>query len=243
MNEVRNILVGMEITKDSAELSCFDRTLREPALIPVKVGSGQSRFPLELVKMRGRDEWHFGLEAHYFGTKEDGIEVPDLFGILAEGRKVTVDGAEMEAHELLGIFIRESLCLIGVPRPVHSIAGICVTSPDMGVISPAVVMKALIFTGLKENQCFVSDHNECFYYYAYSLKSELRGRGSGMGLVTFSQNKAEMALLAEKRDTKPFAVSMGEPVSAELPPDDDERRDASFADAVSQIRSGLLRML
>lgn len=240
MNEVRNLLVGMEITRETAELSCFDRTLKEPTLIPVKVGSGQSRFPLELVKMRGRDEWHFGLEAHFFGTKEDGITVPDLFGILMAGQKVTVDDTEMEPYELLGIYIRESLCLIGVPRPVSSIAGICVTCPEMGVISPVTVMKALIFAGFKENQCFVSDHSECFYYYAYSLKAELRGRGSGMGLVTFYGNTAAMSLLTEKRDTKPFAVSMGETVSVELPPEDDDQRDASFAEAVRNWTEGTL---
>ena len=134
MNEVRNILLGIEISRDNAQLCYYDRSLKEPVSIPVKVGSNLCSFPMLLVKMKGKDEWHFGFEARFFEQQENGISVPNPYTVACSDERTEVDGREMEPYEPLAVFIREALCLLGLPHPVQSLSGICVTCPDLQAV-------------------------------------------------------------------------------------------------------------
>ena len=71
MNEVRNVLVGFKLGKEESQLSYYNRNAQEPVSVPTKVGTNLFRFPTVLARKRGREEWHFGLEAEYFGTRDD----------------------------------------------------------------------------------------------------------------------------------------------------------------------------
>ena len=236
MNEVRNILIGMEIGEKTAQLCYFDRRAAEPVSIPTKVGTNQYAFPMSLVKMAGKDEWHFGFEADYFGKRENGIAVPSPFETAAKDRTVTVDGTEMCAHELLAVFIRESLRMLGVPHPVSAAAGICVTTDALTRTLAANIRKALVQVGFRPEVCHVCDHEESFYYYGYSMKPEVRARE--MGLIRFSGNLASFSRMEESRSRKPSVVTVTETAHTSLP-EDPEARDAAFSEAVSAWTDGM----
>ena len=65
MNEVRNILVGLELTEKGSQLSYYDRETKQPVGVPVKVGTNLYVYPASLCKMAGKREWHTGIEAEY----------------------------------------------------------------------------------------------------------------------------------------------------------------------------------
>ena len=231
MNEVRNILLGIEISRDNAQLCYYDRSLKEPVSIPVKVGSNLCSFPMLLVKMKGKDEWHFGFEARFFEQQENGISVPNPYTAACSDERAEVDGREMEPYEPLAVFIREALCLLGLPHPVQSLSGICVTCPDLHAVLARNILSALRSLGLKAGQCFVCDRDESFFYYAHSLKPEIHARG--LALIRFSGNTAAFSRLTESRATRPFAVSMEDGGSVGLP-EEPEERDRAFAEAIGQ---------
>ena len=51
MNEVRNLLIGIELTEKHAQLCYFDRKLKDPVSVPMRVGTNLYHFPMELVKL------------------------------------------------------------------------------------------------------------------------------------------------------------------------------------------------
>ena len=73
MNEIRNIIIGFQLGRETSQICYYDRKLQEPVSVATKVGSTLFEFPTTLCKMEGKDEWHFGLEAEYFGQQPGGI--------------------------------------------------------------------------------------------------------------------------------------------------------------------------
>ena len=236
MNEVRNILVGMEIGETSAQIAYYDRKGKEPVSVPIKVGTNLYVFPVQLVKMPGRDEWHFGYEAEYFAKERGGIVCPNPVGTAISGQSVVVDGTEMAPDELLAIFIKESLSLLGVPLASTTIGGICVTCGGMTGNLALTVMKALTRIGFKKEVCFVADLEESFYYYCYSMKPEIRARS--MGLIRFSGNEASFSRIHESKSGRSFVVTISDAGQCVLP-EEKEERDAAFAEAVGSWTNGV----
>ncbi len=235
MNEVRNILVGMEIGPKEAQLSYYDRKVKEPVSVPVKVGSNLYTFPVALVKLRGRDEWRFGYEAEYFEKLEDGIPAQNPFEAARRGEAVETDGLRMEGSSLLAIFIRESLRLLCVPQPVSSIAGICVTCERLDGTLALSVLSALREIGFRPGQCFVCDREESFYYYSYSQKPEIYARS--LALIRFDGSRAVFSKMSERRASRPYAVTM-EDRREFLLPEEEEARDEAFGEAVKEYMEG-----
>lgn len=236
MNEVRNILVGIEIGRTCAQICYFDRRQAEPVSIPTKVGTNQYAFPVSLAKMEGKEEWHFGFEADFFGKRENGILCPNPFETAQQEAPVLIDGKEYEAHELLAIFLGEALKMLGVPHPVQAIAGICVTCGNLTRLLAEHIYSALRLLGLAPEKCHVCDNEESFYYYGYSMKPEVRARE--MGLIRFSGNVASFSLMEESRSRKPAVVTITETAHTALP-EEAEERDAAFSEAVKQWTEGM----
>ena len=69
MNELRNIIIGFQLGRETSQICYYDRKMQEPVSLATKVGSTLFEFPTALCKMEGREEWHFGLEAEYFGKQ------------------------------------------------------------------------------------------------------------------------------------------------------------------------------
>ena len=124
MNEARNVLIGYEFNKDHSQICYWDRKAGEPISIPTKVGTNLFTFPTALCKMEGKEEWHFGLEAEYFGNQPGGISVENLYEVCRGTEDVTVDGMVKTPDELLSVFIWESLAMLGLRDILKSISGI-----------------------------------------------------------------------------------------------------------------------
>jgi hypothetical protein len=69
MREVRNILIGMDLSRENSQLAYYDRKAQDVVSVPTKVGTNLYAFPTKLAKMKDKDEWHFGAEAEYFVLK------------------------------------------------------------------------------------------------------------------------------------------------------------------------------
>ena len=111
MNEVRNILIGLDLTAKGSQTSYYDRQTKEPVSAPVKVGTNLYVYPTAICKMEGRKEWHTGIEAGYFGSQPGGIAVPDFFERLSGTQSCQVEGRDYRPSELLAIYLRDLLML------------------------------------------------------------------------------------------------------------------------------------
>lgn len=206
MNEVRNILVGLDFGEKVSQMCYYDRKDEEPVSIPVKVGTGQYTFPNCISKKPGEEQWHFGLEAEYFANQQDELYLDNLYEICSSQRKVTLDDQEWDAGELFGIFLLQVLRMLGVPDPIKSVSGLTITAPKLSRVLVENVRVACSYMGFSRKRCFLQDYEESFYYHTLYQKPEFWSRS--VGLFTFDQDEVAYAKLNLVRNTKPVQVSV-----------------------------------
>lgn len=206
MNEVRNILVGLDFGEKVSQICYFDRKNGEPVSIPVKVGTGQYTFPNCISRKPGEGQWHFGLEAEYFANQQDESYLDNLYEICSTQRRVTLDDQEWDVGELFGIFLQQVLRMLGVPEPMKSVSGITITAPRLSRTLVENVRSACNYMGFSRKRCFLLDYEESFYYHTLYQKPELWSRS--VGLFIFDQDEVSYTKLHLVRTSKPVQVSV-----------------------------------
>ncbi len=208
MNEIRNILIGFQLGKQSSQICYYDRKAQEPMSISTKVGSTLYEFPTSLCKKVGKDEWHFGLEAEYFGQMSDSILIEDLYELNQSMKSVTIDKKSYEPWELLHIFMNETLKMLGVKDISKSIAGLVVTCEELKLPLVQNLKKALEKLGLKQGCTRIVNYEESFYFHTMYQKSDLYVKR--VALITFEGSLVSFQQLSVNHKTRPALVSLSE---------------------------------
>lgn len=209
MNEIRNILIGFQFGMETSQICYYDRKGQEPLSVPTKTGSSLYEFPTALCKMEGKEDWHFGLEADYFGSQFGGIKLHGLYELCKEKESLMVDKRLMEPWELLEIFFWESLKLLGVKDPVKSISSIMVTCENLSKTLVENIQKAFEHRGFSKQTCHIQDFDESFYYYTMYQKPEIWMRKTA--LYHFHDKMVSYQELTIDQKTRPAMVSLSAP--------------------------------
>lgn len=243
MNEVHNILIGFELNDEGSQLCYYDRKTAEPVSVPSKVGTNMFVFPTLLCKMAGKDEWHFGIEADYFGRQSDGILIEGLCDLLKSSDSLVVDGCEMHPGELLAIYIRLALSLTGVRNLLRNIGFLTLTTRSLDRIFVENVREAFEILGLSRDQYAVLDQMESGFNYIYSQKKEITSRKiaifhfeqmedpSGTGL--FHDMKVSYTSYEANHATRPYLVRSEKAPAISLP-ENKEERDATLVSYIEE---------
>ena len=126
MNEIRNLLIGLELGEETSQLAYYDRRTKNPVSVAVKPGTNLYRFPTVLTRLREEGKWMIGYEAEHFASEGRGSLVKNLLRISSRSG-FEVDGTYMEGWELLQVFISGALDMLGVSDPAQLAQGICIT--------------------------------------------------------------------------------------------------------------------
>ena len=111
MNETRDLMIGIDLGKDSSQLCYYDRKAEEPRSLPVKVGSSQYEVPTCLCRRVEQKDYCIGIEAEYFAREKGGFLVEDIYGISKSRKPVQVAGEEKQPWEILAYFLNGMLPL------------------------------------------------------------------------------------------------------------------------------------
>lgn len=206
MNEVRNIVIGFQLGRETSQICYYDRKMQEPVSVTTKVGSTLYEFPTTLCKREDNDNWHFGLEAEYFGQQTDGIYIDDLYQMAEEGTTKKAGGQEYEPWQLLAVFFKESLKMLGIQDTEKAISGLMVTVESLNVSLVENIKKALDTLHLKKGCCRIQNYGESFYYYAFYQKPELYLKK--VALMEFEGSKLYFQALKIQKSTKPMLVTL-----------------------------------
>lgn len=225
MNEVRDVIIGFEFGEKGSQISYYDRKEGEPVSLPVKVGTGEYVFPNELSKKTGEDQWHFGPEVEYFTEQKEEIPVRNLYQICQERETLPVDGKEYTVGELLGIFIKKSLEILGLPDPLKSISSIMVTTPKLSRNMVNNIKDALKYVGFEKSRCFLQDYEESFYVHTLYQKAELWSRN--VALFQFDENLVSYSRLLMDKSGRQTQVTVKRGKKIQLS-ETAEERDMEF---------------
>ena len=214
MNEVRNILIGFQLGRRSSQICYYDRKLQEPVSIATKVGSALYEFPTSLCKKVGKEEWHFGLEAEYFSKMAGCTFIEQLYELNEHTQPVMIEDKSYEPWELLCIFFRETLKMLGVQDFSKSISGLVVTCENLELPLVENLKKALDHLNLKKNSIRIMNYEESFYYHTMYQRAELYVKKAA--LITFNGNEVSFQHLSINQKTRPALVSLSEKTTFHL---------------------------
>ena len=231
MNEIRDLIVGIDFGREYSQICYYDRKGEEPRSLSMKVGGSQYEAPTCLCRRTEQKDYCVGLEAEYFAREKGGIMIHDLYGICEKKDSVVVEGQEHEPWELLAEFLKGILKFLGITELVKNTKCIVVTLENLGNIQVENFRKAFSSMGFPEGKYMLQDYGESFYYYALSQKRETWNRS--VAWYAFTPENVSFRKLTLNGSTKPVSVRLEEPVVRALPVNDEER-DIEFCKFVQQ---------
>lgn len=225
MNEIRDLIVGIDFGKEHSQICYYDRKAGEPRSLSMKVGGSQYEAPTCLCRRVEQKDYCVGLEAEYFAREKGGIMIDDLYGICQKREKVMVAGTETEPWRLLAQFLNGMLKFLGITELVKNTKCVIVTLPELGDIQVENFQKAFESLGFPNDKYMLQDYAESFYYYVLSQKKEIWNRS--VAWYAFTPEKVIFRKLTLNGGTRPVLVKLEDPVETELPMEE-EKRDTEF---------------
>lgn len=231
MNEIRDLIIGIDFGREYSQISYYDRKGGEPRSISMKVGTSQYEAPTCLCKRAEQKDYCVGLEAEYFAREKGGTMVENLYGICEREDAVQIDGEELEPWQLLAHFLRGILKFSGVTEIVKNTKCLAVTAPKLSGVQVANFQRAFKELGFPAEKYMLLDYGESFYYYALTQKRETWNRS--VGWYAFTPTSVTFRRLSLNGAVKPVLVKLEEPVKAALS-QDGETRDFEFCKFVKE---------
>lgn len=214
MNEIRDLIIGIDFGKEFSQISYYDRKAEEPLSMPMKVGSSQYEAPTLLCKRMEQEEYYVGLEAKYFGKEKDGVLVENLYEICESEEEVQIAGEIYKPWELFAHFLKGMMRFLGIVDLVKNTKCVALTTRNLSHVQVVNFQKAFESLGFPQEKTMLMDYCESFYYYVMTQKKETWNRS--IGWYDFKENKVTFRKLSLDSATKPVLVRMSDPVETEL---------------------------
>lgn len=231
MNEIRDVIVGIDFGKQYSQICYYDRKAGQPRSMSMKVGSNQYEAPSILCKRTDYEEYCVGLEAEYFGSSKDGILLENLYEICAEEKTVMFAGEQKEPWELLSIFLGGMLKFLGLADIVKNIKCLVVTVAELSNIQLECLKKACQALGFSLEKCMFLDYQESFYYYVLTQGIETKNRS--VAWYDFHGNQVLFRKFVPDSSKKPILVRILPPTSVQLSAEP-EARDLEYCHFIQE---------
>ena len=231
MNEIRDLIIGIDFGEKTSQICYYDRKAGEPRSVSMKIGSEEFEAPTCICKRTEQNDYTIGLEAVYFAREKGGIAIDNLYQVCQKEENVRIAGEEKAPWELLAVFFKGLLKFLGIADIVKNTCCLVVTSPAFNAVQVRNVEKACESIGFGEKQYMMMDYGESFYYYVLSQKRETWNRS--VGWYAFTPENVSFRKMTMNGATKPVTVKLEEAVETELPAEGQER-DSEFGKFVQK---------
>lgn len=225
MNEIRDLIVGIDFGKENTQICYYDRKAEEPRSLSMKVGANLYEIPTRLCKRVEQGDYCVGIEADYFAREKAGVLIDNLYSIAEKEERVQVAGEEKEPWELLSYFLKGMLKFLGVMEVVKNTKCVVITTPSLSERQISNFQKACEALGFSGEKYMLLEYGESFYYYALSQKTEIWNRS--VAWYAFCPSGVTFRKLSLNASVKPVLVKLEEPVETELD-ETPEIRDVQF---------------
>ena len=142
MNEIRDLIVGIDFGKEYSQICYYDRKGDEARSLSMKAGGNQYEAPCILCWRPEQKDYCVGLEADYFVREKGGVMIDDVYGICEKSDSVLVEGQELAPWEILAQFLQGMLKFLGVAELVKNTKCVAVTLPGLTEIQVENFQKA-----------------------------------------------------------------------------------------------------
>ncbi len=229
MNEIRDLIIGIDFGKDYSQICYYDRKGEEPRSMSMKVGAEEYEAPTCVCWRTEQKDYTIGLEAVYFAREKGGEMVDNLYEICKKEDSVQISGRDVQPWELLAVFLRGMLKFLGVTDIVKNTKCLVITSPGFDDIQVNNMERACQSIGFDKKQYLLMDHGESFYYYSLTQKRETWNRSIGW-YNFFEQDEVAFRQLTMDGSTRPVLVKLEDPKFIKLPHRTSDEKEKEKAD-------------
>ncbi len=229
MNEIRDLIIGIDLGEKFSQICYYDRKAGEPRSLPVKVGSSVFEMPTVLSRMPDSEEFAAGEEAEYAAREKNGFLIENLYQIVGRQERLQVFDEEKESFELAAIFLSALLKLLGMADVPRQTRCLVITSPDLSPRRVKNYQNACALLGFSPEQVMLVDYGESFFYYVFAQKRENWNRS--VGWYAFDRDRVTFRKMAMNTAKRPVPVWIEKPRTEELPADPQDK-DLIFASFV-----------
>ena len=114
MNEIRDLIIGIDFGKEISQLCYYDRKAEEPDFVSMQVGAELYEIPTLLCRRLEQGDYCVGPAAEYFASRHGGILINELYEISGRKTPVQVADESREPYELVALYLRGMLKFLGV---------------------------------------------------------------------------------------------------------------------------------
>ncbi|MBQ9065417.1 MAG: hypothetical protein IJ123_08230 [Blautia sp.] len=226
MNEIRNLLIGIDFGKENTQVCYYDRKAEEPLSLSLKAGETMYEVPTSLLKRSESSGYSLTSKEEIDALEESSSLIRNLYDITGRAEPVRLSGEDKQPWELTAGFLQGILRYLGVSDIVRSISALAIAAEELTPERVGNLKKAASSLGFDESAVYLLDYDECFFYHVMTQKKEIPARNTAW--YSFSGNTCcfrKMILTTTKR---PVRVSIGEAEEISLP-EEPEKRDEAFA--------------
>lgn len=214
MNEIRDLIIGIDFGKENTQICYYDRKAEEPRSLSVKVGANLYESPTRLCYRPEQEDYCVGLEAEYFAREKGGILLDNLYEICRSTDRIPVAGEEKEPWELFASYLKGMLKFLGVMEVVKNTRALVLTCPEIDRTQVENFQKAAAYLGFPGDRFLLMEYGESFFYYVMSQKIETWNRS--VAWYAFTPGGVTFRKMTINGSVKPALVRLEPPVSTEL---------------------------
>ena len=171
--EYQMTAVGFELADECSQMSFFVPGMEQIQSVSIKTGEERYQIPTAVFKKKGGSQWLFGEEAIREAKKQDGYLLTNLVSLYVQKEYVEIEGEVFETGQILMLFLKKALHLLGRSCPGGKIGTVCFT-----VLQPekrlADFLRELPKTiSVIQGPVLVQDYEESLYHYIIRQEKDI----------------------------------------------------------------------
>lgn len=205
MGNQRNLLVGLDLSDDYTQISCYNTKYYEPESVSA---SEEDKFliPTVLCVKNDTKDWLYGEDALQVAQREEGVLIPHLVELAKKQETVTVFDINFVASSLLEKFFRKVLSILKMKYHGSNILQLVISVEEANDTLNQCIYTALEALGIGRDRVVVKSHAVAAMYYTLNQNKDLWMNDVGV----FHYNGRELFFyhIGINRRTKPCAVTV-----------------------------------
>lgn len=226
MSQENSVIIGLEIENDMGQVSYCHRDMDEPVTLTREGGEKSFRLPIAAFKYKGGNRFLFGEAGYQEYLAGVCLCVDNYLEALMEDRNILVDGMEYEPLQILKSYVSylikrvEKECEL----PIEAVA-LCTVEYNKKFLD---IIKRIMKNLLPDAQLLFMSKEDCFAYYAMSMKEELHR--NYVGVFEYEKDCLKFFRLEQKKDrTGKIIYVAGRDIHIEVMGEDTDRKMTEFA--------------
>ena len=217
MNEVRDLIIGIDFSEKYSQLAYYDRKQQDTQSVSEKNGS--DAYEIETVLCARTDNYGYsiGLEARYFAKEKGGILLDQLYEQSDSDQSVQVGNCMVKPARLLAEYFMGLLKLLGVSDVIRNTRCLVITAKELTAERVRNLSEACQEMGLLREQFLLMDYGQSFFYYAMTTRRENWNRN--VGWYHFQDREVVFKRLRVTNEQMPVLIRLEQTASCMLPED------------------------